>query len=391
MLKDTKRCGCGFFYEDPAQGCLQQGACSQEKKGRRCAKRRFWLLFSPMKTTTDSHSPAAGSSRPLSVLITMDVEEEGLFSGRYQRRNPPVTNVASLRRLTGLSDDLGFPLTLLCSHAVFTDAAACRVLEEMRDQHGAEIGAHLHHWSTPPFENEELFCQGTPTRTDKLDRKLLEDRLVSLLEAGEDFQGAPLTSFRMGRWDLKKCLFPLLHEHGIVVDSSICPLRSFAGGADHFLAPGQPYWALGKDVPFLEVPITQIPLASFMPSLWQKFSGSKKDAFHFLAALSGSPFWHNDFVMRLCVKLLQLRSCDVLCVFWHSSELVPKGSPHVPDAAAADRVLKRIFSFFGWIREHVPCRGLTLTQLYKEALAGGGSLHPAYPAREDLGRQEGDW
>ncbi len=333
------------------------------------------------------------ADRPLSVLVTLDVEEEGLFSGRYQRRNPPVTNVACLRRLGALSDELGFPLTLLCSHAVLADAKACLVLEEMRDRHGAEIGAHLHHWSTPPFENDEAYCQGVPVRTDKLDRDLLSDRLYELLLAGERFQGEPLTSFRMGRWDLKNVIFPLLSEHGILADSSICPLRSFEGGADHFLAPNQPYWPLGREKPLLEIPITQVPLLGFLPVLWQKALGSSAllDNFHFLAALSGSPFWHNDFVMRLCVRLLRLRKSDVLCVFWHSSEIMAGGSPHVPDEAAAEKVLKRIYSFFGWLREHVPCRGVTMTQFYHEALAGADGLHPVYPSREDIAGLPGDW
>ncbi|MDO5537577.1 MAG: hypothetical protein Q4F72_08625 [Desulfovibrionaceae bacterium] len=341
---------------------------------------------------SDQNSLSSGP-RPLSVLITMDVEEEGLFSGQYRRRNPGVTNIASLPKLARLSDELGFPLTLLCSHAVFTDAAACRVVEEMRDRHGAEVGAHLHHWSTPPFESAEEFCQGQPPRTDKIDRGLLSARLESLLAAGEAFQGAPLTSFRMGRWDLKNVLFPMLSEHGILADSSICPLRAYKAGADHFLAPNQPYWALGRETPFLEIPITQIPLLECLPGLWQKlFADSpRRDSFHFLAALSGSPFWHGDAVMRLCVRLLRLRRSDVLCVFWHSTEIVAKGSPHVPDEKAVEKVLGRIFSFFTWLRESVPCRGMTMTGLYREARAAEDAGVSRYPDRAELAPLPGDW
>lgn len=340
------------------------------------------------------HTTLSEEERPLNVLITLDVEEEGLFSGRYQRRSPGVTNIPSLRRLAPLSDELGFPLTLLCSYAVFADSGACRVLEEMRDAHGAEIGAHLHHWSTPPFENDELFTSGEPVRTDKMDRDLLEARLVSLLEAGARFQGAPLTSFRMGRWDLKNILFPMLSEHGILADSSICPLRAYKAGADHFLAPSQPYWALGRQMPFLEIPITQVPLFQGLPAYWQKkFAGSpRRDNFHFLAALSGSPFWHGDLVMRLCVRLLRLRRQDVLCVFWHSTEIVAGGSPHVPDEAAVDKVLKRIFSFFTWLKNNVPVRGMTMTGLFHEAWKSGANHGSGrYPDKADSGPVEGDW
>lgn len=90
------------------------------------------------------------SDSPLRVVVSLDVEEEGLFSGHYATSGCGVSNVSLLPRLAPLSRDLGFPLTLFCAHTVFADAGACRVLEQMRDHYGAEIGAHLHHWSTPP-------------------------------------------------------------------------------------------------------------------------------------------------------------------------------------------------------------------------------------------------
>ncbi len=331
----------------------------------------------------------AQNSHPLSVVVTMDVEEEGLFSGRYRRRGTTVRNVAALRRLAPLSRELGFPLTLLCAHPVFTDPEACRTLEYMRDHCGAEIGAHLHHWSTPPYESDEIFCPGTPVRTHLLGRDLLESRLDSLLAAGRAFQGAGLTSFRMGRWDLKKELFPLLAERGILADSSVCPLRAFAGGADHFLAPAQPWRPLGRHSGLLEVPLTQICPLPGLPGLWQALFRRcpKKDSFHFLAAVSANPFWHTDAVMRLCARLIVRRKSPVLCLFWHSSELMPGGSPQVPDAASADRVFSRIFSFFRWLRENFEVRGRTLSGLSRD---------PAdWPGRDDLspvrGTAAGDW
>ena len=149
------------------------------------------------------------SDSPLRVVVSLDVEEEGLFSGHYATSGCGVSNVSLLPRLAPLSRDLGFPLTLFCAHTVFADAGACHVLEQMRDHYGAEIGAHLHHWSTPPASPLDPPHEGQPTRTDKLPRDLLRQRLATLLDAGREFQGAPLTSFRMGRWDLKDCVRPL--------------------------------------------------------------------------------------------------------------------------------------------------------------------------------------
>lgn len=336
------------------------------------------------------------AGEPLRVVVSMDVEEEGLFSGHYRRHGCTVSNVQRLPDLAPLADDLGFPLTLFCSYAVFEDAAACRVLERMRDRHGCEIAAHLHHWSTPPFEDGsdggEAAAEGTakvPTRTDRLPRELLAARLASLLEIGRRFQSAPLTSFRMGRWDLKRTIFPLLAEQGITADSSICPLRRFSGGADHFLAPATPYWPLGSERGLLEVPVTQIPLLPFLPKAWHALLGRSDlcDRFHFLAALSANPFWHGDAVMRLAVRLAMARGLPVLCVFWHSSELMPGASPHVPDEAAAKRVLGRIRDFFAWLRGQGNVEGVTLAQLRHLA----GDRPERLAERPNPEALEGDW
>lgn len=49
---------------------------------------------------------------PLRVIVSLDVEEEGLFSGRYAATGCGVRNVALLRELAPLTQELGFPLTL---------------------------------------------------------------------------------------------------------------------------------------------------------------------------------------------------------------------------------------------------------------------------------------
>ena len=323
------------------------------------------------------------SDSPLRVAVSLDVEEEGLFSGHYATSGCGVSNVSLLPRLAPLSRDLGFPLTLFCAHTVFADAGACHVLEQMRDHYGAEIGAHLHHWSTPPASPLDPPHEGQPTRTDKLPRDLLRQRLATLLDAGREFQGAPLTSFRMGRWDLKDCVRPLLSEAGIKVDSSVCPLRHFPGGPDHFLAPADPYWVEGwQGAPLLEAPITQIPLHPALAQLWYRACpAASRDKFHFWGVLSPNPFWHAPRIMRWAARLHRRRGGQVLSLFWHSSEMLPGGSPHVPDQKAADAVLERIHAFLSWLRETFPVQGCTASQL-AELPAG---TFPARPAGQ------GDW
>ncbi|MDR1777740.1 MAG: hypothetical protein LBR31_07945 [Desulfovibrio sp.] len=313
----------------------------------------------------------------LHVIVSLDVEEEGLFSGRYPARDCAVRNVALLPRLAPLTLELGFPLTLFCAYAVFSDARARRVLAFMRDKCGAEIAAHLHHWSTPPLTTSP---GGAPERTHAVPPDLLRRRLDALLDAGRQFQGAPLTSFRMGRWDMKAALRPMLKDAGIALDSSVCPLRAFPGGADHFLAPADPYLAGG----LLVSPITQVALAPALARLWR---GSVRrpallDSFHFWGAVSPNPVWHSAWAMRLAARLHAARGGSVLHLFWHSSEMLPGASPNVPDKAAARALFQKIRAFLRWLQEHFTVKPVTAAQL----LDASETLR--FPARPP---GQGDW
>ncbi|MDR0466532.1 MAG: hypothetical protein LBH94_04150 [Deltaproteobacteria bacterium] len=319
----------------------------------------------------------------LRVVVSLDVEEEGLFSGRYAA-NCTTQNVSLLPRLAPLTRELGFPLSLLCTYQVFANPDARSTLAYMRDSLGAEIGAHLHHWSTPPFRPET----SPPMPTDQLAPEPLRARLQSLLRAGHDFQGAPLRSFRMGRWDLKAVVRPLLAVEGLRVDSSVCPLRVSENGPDHFLAPTDPYWA---EDGLLEAPVTQIALHPWLPpALYAIARGLPEhrgrrllDAFHFWGALSANPLWHSDFVMRLAARWHMERGGKVLCLFWHSSEMMPGASPHIKTQADANALVRRIYDFLRWLKESHAVQGVTLASLAQD------TPERTFPARSAAG--VGDW
>lgn len=315
----------------------------------------------------------------LYVCISLDVEEEGLFSGKYASREVSVKNVPLIKRLASLN----LPLTLFCAYSVFLDQEAGEAALWMRDHCGAEIGGHLHHWSTPPYTGE---FSGQPVRTHLLPPELLAGRLDSLLAAGEKLAGAPLTSFRMGRWDLKKALFPLLAARGIRVDSSICPLRAFKNGPDHFLAPAAPYWINTDYGRILEAPLTQIPISRPLARAWHNLWRGHPailDSFHFFGALSCNPVWHSLPVMRAAARLQAKSAFPLLCLFWHSSELMPGGSPNIPDQAAADRLFEKIRVFCEWLGKNFALEGITASQI------PGLPFAASFPARSVAGAE--DW
>src|SRR3974390_3177264 len=171
-------------------------------------------------------------SQPLYLAITLDVEEEGLFSGSYPRSVSGVANVAELKRLEFIARDFGFPLTLLVTYPVAQDSAAREVLAALQQERGAEIGVHLHPWNTPPFTE---LLDPEPIPTSRLPLTLMKAKLRSLVDCLTEAFQEPPRSFRMGRFDWSPGLLKLLPGSGLRVDSSMVPLTFKGEGRENFL------------------------------------------------------------------------------------------------------------------------------------------------------------
>jgi hypothetical protein len=328
------------------------------------------------------------ASSPLYLVITVDVEEEGLFSGSYPRSASGVANVAELQRLEFIPRQFGFPLTLLMTYPVAQHPAAREVLVSWRKNYGAELGVHLHPWNTPPFRD---LPQAEPIPTAQLPADLLEAKLGTLVRClTETFQQAP-RSFRMGRFDWSPGLLQLLPRYGLRVDSSMVPLTCKGDAPQNFLAPADPFWLdfpASPGLRLLEAPVTMVPVWARSAPAWHRlarlFSGKMAEAvlsrFRSMGAAGIHPAWFPRFSMRLAARLHRRRGGRVLTLFLHSSELMPGGSPDFPDAAAVNRLVAKLRDFLAWLVKQGPVTGLTLSGLH-DLLAANSPGEPTAPRR----------
>jgi hypothetical protein len=307
----------------------------------------------------------------MKLVISIDVEEEGLFSGLYPRTSPGVTNVAELARLAFIPRDFGLPLTLLVTYQVARDPAACRVLAEWRDRYGAEIGAHLHPWNTPPFAD---LPDPEPVRSEKLPRPLLRDKFASLLSQVRAGLTVTPRSFRMGRFDAGPQVFSLLREFGLEVDSSVAPLTRKNPDPRFFLAPADPFFLgdLGPEgKPLLEVPITLVPvvagttelierLAAMAPPTW---GDRLRNLYRYGGVAGVQPAMYPLVSLKLAAYLHRRRGGRVLTLYFHSSELKPGASRLFPSEAAVSRFVDKIRTFLTWLVQTGPVEGVTLAEL----------------------------
>jgi len=309
----------------------------------------------------------------MKLVISIDVEEEGLFSGQYPRTPPGVSNVANLQRLKFIPREFGFPLTLLVTYQVARDAAARRVLEYWRDHYGTEIGAHLHPWNTPPFAD---LSEPEPVRSEKIPPPILREKLANLVGGIQENLGVTPRSFRMGRFDWGPRLLSLLPEMGFKVDSSMVPLTQKVGGPQHFLAPADPFRLQVRGhsgSPLVEAPLTMVPVFAGTPRLIYRLSGALpgdwgeliRSRFPYVLAAGIHPVWYPLPSMRLAARLHRRRGGRVLNMFFHSSELAVGGTPQFPNEAAVARLIAKIRAFLIWLRSTGPVQGVTLSELYE--------------------------
>lgn len=289
---------------------------------------------------------------PLRVAVSLDVEEEGLFCGRYLCRGASARNVAHLRRLEPLLER-GIKPTLFCSWVALTDADARGALEKLAPR--VEIGAHLHHWNTPPIAQNipaSGVLKAVPAHQQPL--QSLDSKLAHLADLLRDFLGQPARSFRMGRWDLHKALLPLLYKYGFRADASVRPLHCFTSkdkGPDHFNAPADPYWI---DLPkgrLLEVPVTVVPLLSPLAHAPARFAWGRRlrASLRRWGVLALLPVQHPLWLMRLTTNLHVNSGGRALSLTWHSSEMMPGGAPHMPDEESVSLFMAKIGRFLDWL------------------------------------------
>lgn len=314
------------------------------------------------------------------LVCGIDVEEEGLFAGRYQCRSPSLKNIASLQRLVPFLER-GLRPTLFCAHCVLTDRSSCRTLEGLR-QHGCvEVAAHLHHWNTPPLDKDcPDWLAAVPAGA--VPPPQMAAKLTNLFRAGQDFLGEPVRSFRMGRWDMHRAHWPLLEGSGVLNDASVRPLHGSgcaerdlpSAPPDHFHAPGSPYWIPCNKGRIFELPLTVTPLVAGLPRLFSSLSGRwgarLRAGLRHWGALTllpvEHPLWAMQAVTRLSLRRQGRDGARVLSLTWHSSEMMPGGTPHLPDEAAVSRFLARVGRYLDWLGQAYEVRYLTLDELRQE-------------------------
>ncbi|WP_372617609.1 polysaccharide deacetylase family protein [Falsiroseomonas sp.] len=315
-------------------------------------------------------SEDAGSgrlSRP-HLCVILDTEEEFDWGGPFSRRHASVNAIEHLGRGHALFRRFGLVPAYLVDYPIIDDHRAAGVFGPWLAAGECLVGAQLHPWVTPPFE--EVVCPFNSYPCN-LDPALEQRKLAVLTQRIMERLGVVPRVYKAGRYGLDIWREAMLADLGYEVDTSVLPYRSFAGlggGPDFFGYPDRPFWTCpSRRVLYLPVsqgligPLRRMGRGGLGQAVFGRFSSrlyipGMLARFHLLERIMLTPEGVSFEEMRRLVDSQLRDGARVFALSLHSPSFMPGGTPYVrseDDVAAllarTERFLEHFFGALGGV------------------------------------------
>jgi len=308
------------------------------------------------------------------LAITIDTEEDNWSN--YESK-PVLSNISKLLELQQMFDRYGVRPTYLVSYPVATDKESVSILRKIMEDGRCEIGAHIHAWNTPPFEEDKSVKN---TMLFNLEKELQYRKLESLHEKiFESFRISPV-SFRSGRWGFDRTVAENIHRLGYRVDTSVSPYlnwESYHGPDFSDRSPRPEVLPVGDpsdlDSCLLEVPATIGFLQSnyeFCNACLKTISGSALRHFRLVGILDKlnivnkvwlSPESDNSDKMIALAESIRKKGYPILNMFFHSPSLT-HGLTHFTKTSEEEKELTRRVDQFLQYMERSSIQSITISE-----------------------------
>lgn len=300
------------------------------------------------------------------VGVDTEADDQWTLEGR---KRLSVENARALPRLQALCDAHGVRPSYLVTHEMATREPSRSILRDLFATGRCEIGAHLHPWSSPPYREEDLVGR----YPSQLDDSQLQDQLAELTAAIESSIGVRPVSYRAGRHGFDGRSLGILEKLGYRVDTSVDPLfnETRKGGPSFAGAPVVPYWPDPADVrargtsSVLEIPVSSATRPALPKALEKGFTSLPAIPWRgYLKRLGLRAVWLRPSYSTIedakaLASALVAGGVPTLNMLFHSSELVPQGSPYNRTEADVDRFFERLERVFEHIMKGLMARGVT--------------------------------
>ncbi len=320
--------------------------------------------------------PAAVGMRPIAQAVSMrptlitviDTESEFDWAAGVAADRGAVTSIASLDLAQEIFDQYGVKPCYVVDYPVASHPESAAKLRAMVAR-GAEIGAHLQPWTTPPMEEALNQWHSFP---GNLDSDLLRRKLMILVETIRKNIGVTPLSYKAGRYGISHSTLKLLEEMGFEADLSVGSGFDYRlqGGPDFSRYATTPY-AFGAKRRLLELPTTggfTGTLRNHGPALWRLTDNPPARAIHLRGVLDRtgtasivrlSPEGHDIGQLKALTRTLLAEGERVFTLSFHSSSLAPGFTPYVRNKDELKRLLATMQQYIDYFLNQIGGESLT--------------------------------
>jgi len=321
---------------------------------------------------------AEPAAMPPRLFIIVDTEEEFDWSAPFARENVSVTAIQEVGRLQQIVEPYGLKPTYVCDYPVAATPSSSATLGEVASRGGCRIGAHLHPWVTPPFDEPlvpamSFGCNlGSPIESAKI---------AHLQEAIVRNMGVQPRVYKAGRYGFGETTAGILESGGFTVDTSVIPHMDFTGEHGPSFAGFTPRPArFGQSRPLLELPCTTgfVGAARTMGETLHKAASApwleRARAVGILARtgllnrVMLSPEGNTLDEMRALTRALHADGLRTFAMTFHSPSLKPGCTRYVTSAAERDQFLSTIDRYCDFFFSEFGGTPTTAEELYEDFL-----------------------
>ena len=188
------------------------------------------------------------------LCVVVDTEEEFDWTAPFSRRNTSVAAMRHVGRFQELFDRYHLVPAYVTDYPVASQRDGWAPLKEIADDGRCLIGAHLHPWVTPPFDED---VTSRNSYGCNLGQSLERAKIVRLSDALTEAFDAPPRIYKAGRYGFGDTTAAILRQLQFTVDTSVNPQMDFSddGGPSFAAFDSRPFF-WDDEQALCEVPCT---------------------------------------------------------------------------------------------------------------------------------------
>jgi hypothetical protein len=292
------------------------------------------------------------TERPL-LFVVVDTEEEFDWTAPFSRENVAVTAMRHIDRAQNILDRYGIKPTYVIDYCVASQPDGYEPLLPIVHDGRCTIGAHLHPWVTPPFEEKVSVRNSFALNLDvTLERAKIEQLQDEIQRA---FGLRPVV-YKAGRYGIGAETVPTIAALGFEVDTSVNPLMDFSDIGGPSFARFRPYPFVDANLLFLPCTVGFVGQLGQITGRWVHTAASSRvlaplRAVGVVAKLGLvnkvmlSPEGNTLEEMRALATTLHAAGLRTFSLTFHSPSLVAGHTPYVATGAELEAFLECIDRF----------------------------------------------